>query len=92
MGHGTTQGAGHPVKQPEEVSKADSPVPDWFQRGVRAALLAPTAMNQQKFTFTLQGGSVAAKARTGFYTKVDLGIAKYHFEIGAGTAQFRWAP
>ena len=59
---------------------------------VRAALLAPTAMNQQKFTFTLQGGSVAAKAGTGFYTKVDLGIAKYHFEIGAGTAQFRWAP
>ena len=92
VGHGTTQGAGHPVKQPEEVSKADSPVPDWFQRGVRAALLAPTAMNQQKFTFTLQGGSVAAKAGTGFYTKVDLGIAKYHFEIGAGTAQFRWAP
>ena len=68
------------------------PVPDWFQRGVRAALLAPTAMNQQKFAFTLQGGSVAAKAGTGFYTKVDLGIAKYHFEIGAGTAQFRWAP
>ena len=92
VGYGTTQGAGHPVKQPEEVSKADSPVPDWFQRGVRAALLAPTAMNQQKFTFTLQGGSVAAKAGTGFYTKVDLGIAKYHFEIGAGTAQFRWAP
>lgn len=74
------------------MSKADSPVPDWFQRGVRAALLAPTAMNQQKFAFTLQGGSVAAKAGTGFYTKVDLGIAKYHFEIGAGTAQFRWAP
>ena len=92
VGYGTTQGAGHPVKQPEEVSKADSPVPDWFQRGVRAALLAPTAMNQQKFTFTLQGGSVAAKAGAGFYTKVDLGIAKYHFEIGAGTAQFRWAP
>ena len=91
-GYGATQGAGHPVKQPEEVSKADSPVPDWFQRGVRAALLAPTAMNQQKFAFTLQGGSVAAKAGTGFYTKVDLGIAKYHFEIGAGTAQFRWAP
>ena len=38
------------------------------------------------------GGSVAAKAGAGFYTKVDLGIAKYHFEIGAGTAQFRWAP
>ena len=92
VGYGTTQGAGHRGKRPEEVSKADAPVPDWFQRGVQAALLAPTAMNQQKFTFTLQGDTVAAKAGTGFYTKVDLGIAKYHFEIGAGTAQFRWAP
>ncbi|WP_334303689.1 hypothetical protein [Candidatus Acetatifactor stercoripullorum] len=24
----------------------------------------------------------------GFYTKIDLGIAKYHFEIGAGTDNF----
>lgn len=64
----------------------------WARLRLRAAAQAATAMNQQKFTFTLQGGSVAAKAGTGFYTKVDLGIAKYHFEIGAGTAQFRWAP
>ena len=92
VGYGTTQGAGHRGKRPEEVSKADAPVPDWFHRGVQAALLAPTAMNQQKFAFTLRGDTVAAKAGTGFYTKVDLGIAKYHFEIGAGTAQFRWAP
>ena len=27
----------------------------------------------------------------GFYTKVDLGIVKYHFELGAGTDRFRWA-
>ena len=72
------------------MSSADS-VPDWPQRG-GSSLLAPTAMNQQKFTFTLQGGNRAAKAGTGFYTKVDLGIAKYHFEIGAGTAQRPWAP
>ena len=92
VGYGSTQGAGHPVKQPEEVSRASSPVPDWFRRGVRAALLAPTAMNQQKFTFTLLEGTVAARAGAGFYSKVDLGIAKYHFEIGAGPARFRWAP
>ena len=84
VGYGTTQGAGHPVKRPEEVSKADAPVPAWFQRGVQAALLAPTAMNQQKFTFTLQGDTVAAKAGAGFYSKVDLGIAKYHLRSGRG--------
>ena len=29
-------------------------------------------------------------AGMGFYTKVDLGIAKYHFEIGAGKENFCW--
>ena len=60
-------------------------------KGVEAALLAPTAMNQQKFKFTLRGDTVAARAGMGFYTKVDLGIVKYHFELGAGTDRFRWA-
>lgn len=47
-------------------------------------------MNQQKFMFTLNGDTVTAKAGTGFYTKVDLGIVKYHFEIGAGAENFSW--
>ena len=66
-------------------------MPEWFQRGVQAALLAPTAMNQQKFRFTLHGNSVSASAGLGFYSKIDLGIAKYHFELGAGTDHFTWA-
>ena len=65
--------------------------PAWLVRGVDAALLAPTAMNQQKFVFSLSGSTVAAKAGLGFYSKVDLGIAKYHFELGAGTENFQWA-
>ena len=71
--------------------EAGGQAPDWFQDGIRAALLAPTALNQQKFKFILRGDTVAAKAGMGFYTKVDLGIAKYHFELGAGTDRFRWA-
>ena len=59
-------------------------LPDWFQKGVKAALLAPTAMNQQKFQFILNGSQVSAKAGYGFYTKLDLGIVKYHFELGSG--------
>ena len=58
--------------------------------GGEAALLAPTAMNQQKFFFTLAGERVLAKAGTGFYTRMDLGIVKYHFEIGAGEGEIRW--
>lgn len=62
--------------------------PDWFKCGVEAALLAPTAMNQQKFKFTYDNGAVHAKAGVGFYSKIDLGIAKYHFELGAGKKFF----
>lgn len=51
-----------------------------------------TAMNQQKFTFILEENTVSLKAGIGFYTKVDLGIVKYHFEIGAGENNFHWTP
>jgi len=47
-------------------------------------MLAPTATNQQKFLFTLSTDTVTAVATGGFYSKVDLGIVKYHFEIGSG--------
>lgn len=91
VGFGETQGAAHKSKSFEEVAKAEEQVPDWFKNGVNAALLAPTAMNQQKFQFTLHGSQVSAKAGIGFYTKIDLGIAKYHFEIGANNPDFEWS-
>lgn len=91
VGYGETQGAAHKSKSFEEVAKAEEQVPDWFKNGVNAALLAPTAMNQQKFQFTLHGSQVSAKAGIGFYTKIDLGIAKYHFEIGANNPNFEWS-
>lgn len=91
LGYGETQGTAHHSKTFEQVAKADGPAPDWFKKGVEAALLAPTAMNQQKFTFTCSGKTVSAQAGHGFYTRIDLGIAKYHFEIGAGKDAFAWA-
>lgn len=83
LGFGETQGMAHKSKSFEEVVTAQGKIPDWFRNGVEAALLAPTAMNQQKFKFILDGNKVSAKAGFGFYTKIDLGIAKYHFEIGS---------
>ena len=91
VGYGKTQGSGHRVKSVREVTEGEPPFPEWFVSGVEAALLAPTAMNQQKFMFTLKGSTVTAKAGAGFYSKVDLGIVKYHFELGAGTDRFQWA-
>lgn len=90
LGYGKTQGVPHKSKPMSEVMQAVNP-PIWFQNGIKAALLAPTATNQQKFQFSLDGNRVSIKAGTGFYTKMDLGIVKYHFEIGAGTENFIWA-
>ena len=91
IGYGKNQGSAHKVKTADEVVKGDGAQPEWFRAGVEAALFAPTAMNQQKFTFALSGNRVSVKAGIGFYTKIDLGIVKYHFEAGAGTEHFVWA-
>lgn len=90
LGRGTSQGVPHKSKPMEEVARIEGSMPDWFRAGMEAALLAPTAMNQQKFLFTLEGGQVSAQATGGFYSKIDLGIVKYHFELGAGKENFRW--
>lgn len=91
VGYGKTQGVSHKSKSIDEVIKAEGQIPQWFKKGVEAALLAPTAVNQQKFTFELKGSSVSVKAGLGFYTNTDMGIVKYHFEIGAGKENFKWA-
>ncbi len=93
LGYGKTQGSERKSKSPEEVSNLTDTSPDWFRAGVEAALLAPTAINQQKFKFTLeQDGKVLAKAGlVGPCLKIDLGIVKCHFELGAGRENFTWA-
>lgn len=91
LGYGETQGAPHKSKSMEELCRADGEIPLWFRNGMTAAMLAPTAVNQQKFLLTLENDTVHAKALRGFYAKIDLGIIKYHFEIGAGDADFKWA-
>lgn len=85
LGYGQTQGRPHTDRPLQEVCKAADPMPDWFTWGMEAAMLAPTAMNQQKFFFELlPDGNVKASCGRGFYTRLDLGIVKYHFEKAAG--------
>ncbi len=82
LGYGENSGVAHKIKSVEEVSNYKTEMPQWFLQGVEAALLAPTAINQQKFYFELlPDNGVKATAGKGFYTKLDLGIAKYHFEV-----------
>lgn len=94
LGYGTTQGVQHPMRPMERFVKVNGEMPNWFRRGMEAVLLAPTAVNQQKFEFELvDGHTVAARARFTLigYGQMDLGIAKYHFEVGAGKDNFQWA-
>ena len=95
LGYGETQGVSHKIKKVEDVSNASENTPVWFKAGVEAALLAPTAVNQQKFSFEYigkKGDQHIVKAHKGFslvgYTRIDLGIAKCHFEIAAEQANF----
>ena len=97
LGYGETQGVSHKIKSVQQVSNACVLTPAWFKEGVEAALLAPTAINQQKFSFEyigLKDNLHIVKDEKGFsmivYTQMDLGIAKYHFEIAAGKENFEW--
>lgn len=83
LGYGETQGVPHKSKSIAELGKADQST-EWFGRGMEAVSLAPTAVNQQKFLFELKNGNVTAKNLGGFYSNMDLGIAKYHFEAAIG--------
>lgn len=58
--------------------------PEWFIEGVKMALLAPTAVNQQKFEIALKGDDFEIIDKGGILSKIDKGIVKYNFEIGAG--------
>lgn len=83
LGYGETQGVAHKSKSLVELGRADEDV-EWFRTGMEAVSLAPTAMNQQKFFLELKNGVVTAKSLGGFYSRIDLGIVKYHFEVATG--------
>ena len=100
IGYGATQGKGHKIKSASDVSNASDLTPKWFKQGIEAALLAPTAVNQQKFHIEYLGFKdnsklplVSAKPLFSMmgYSKMDLGIVKFHFELGAGKENFEWA-
>lgn len=90
IGYGTQEGHPHKSKAPEAVSDMAADSPQWFKDGVEAALLAPTATNQQKFSLRRSGEKVSIKKGIGPFASCDLGIVRYHFELGAGTENFSW--
>lgn len=83
IGYGARPGKPHRSKTFAQVTEIDGEAPDWFRKGVEAALLAPTAINQQRFLFRYRNGKATVKALKGPYSLIDLGIVQYHYEIGA---------
>lgn len=100
LGYGTNQGRQHTMRDRAQLSNCREDDPEWFVRGVEMAMLAPTAVNQQKYY--IHGERDAEGRLTGVvrlqakglslnrYKHVDLGIVRYHFELGAQPEHFRW--
>lgn len=91
IGYGQTQGVPHKSKNVEDVSKYEGTIiPPWFISGVDGALLAPTALNKQDFMLIGNGNRVKIECSNGIFTGSNVGLIKYHFELGAGKGNFEW--
>ena len=85
IGYGENEGKKHKSKSLARlcsVPEADMPI--WFKNGVKAAMMAPTAINQQSFHISLDGEEPVITAGRGPFVKIDLGIVKYNFEAASG--------
>ncbi|MBW3080775.1 nitroreductase family protein [Bifidobacterium saguinibicoloris] len=77
-------------------AEAREAAPAWFRAGVEAAMKAPSAMNRQPVTFTYDADDDTAAAHIDpaagdeHWASNDLGIAKLHFQIGAGQGRWAW--
>ena len=91
VGYGQTQGTAHKSKSASQISRHNGAAPQWFADGVDALLLAPTALNRQAFKVRGDGNKVSITCDSGHFAGIDLGIGKYHFEVGARKENFEWA-
>ena len=71
-------------KSVEDLYLSYKTPPEWFLRGVKAAAKAPSAKGRQPAYFEYLSGEVRGfVSEKEWFDILDLGIAKYHFEIGA---------
>lgn len=75
--------------------EARAAAPDWFKAGVQAAMKAPSAMNRQPIVFSYNPDDDTAAAMIDPNVESgqalnDPGIAKLHFQIGAGSGTWAW--
>ncbi len=90
IGSSEMEGKGPKAAAIEDMSLVEGQAPDWFYEGMKYAVSAPTAGNQRLFRIKWDGENVSISSAPGFLEKVDLGIAKYHFEVGSGKGHDIW--
>jgi len=91
MGYGNNDGHAHKNRDINALADLSAEDPQWYCDGIEAALKAPTAVNQQKFHFSREGNVVDLQTvGIGTNLKLDKGIVRCHFEIGAGPENFSW--
>lgn len=80
------------TKSVSELSDGPEDRPGWFLSGIAAVQRAPSAMNRQgvRFTFRKDGTVLGYRSSKGPFSLVDLGIAKYHFELGSHGGCWSW--
>lgn len=82
IGYALSEGKAHKSKSIEDVLEKGSVLPEEYKIGVEAMLLAPTAINQQKFKIRFENNLPIINSKgIGPFLDVDLGIVKYHFEF-----------
>lgn len=87
FGHASRIIGKHRSKPMEELCRIEGgvPMPEWFRKGMEAAMLAPSSLGKQPFTFVLhEDGTVSTELADELFAAVGAGCARYHFEIGAG--------
>lgn len=68
----------------KDIVFMSSDAPEWFHKGIECALSAPSARNKFPTKFTWDSEKVTASVDGEYmYRRMDLGIAKLHFELGA---------
>ncbi len=83
LGRGVEGGHDHKTRSVEEIGGITPESPEWYRRAIEWVRLAPSALNQQLTRFRLQDdGTVTVKSRRGFCWRMDMGIAKLHFDLG----------
>lgn len=82
LGYGKIRGLAHHSRKTEEILHVEGEKAPNLDVITTACLLAPTAMNQQKFLIQCIDQTITIQKKgIGFYTTMDLGIVKCHYDF-----------